>query len=201
MTISLSISNEQSFSGEGGRWWRCLTGEKDEALRGWEHGGVETPLWWFCVNRVVNNALNEALSQSELCPRSGYYCAACHAFRRRGGGKVQSCEKCGILKTHPTIWSGFRTVFRLAKIWAHQWSKLICGAVVEIGTLWTTMADEDSWLYGEEGGGEENVSVLLLMHQPLIHLWHIGGRGGIERSRSRGAGWADGGGVSGNHNR
>ena len=135
MTISLSISNEQSFSGEGGRWWRCLTREKDEALRGWEHGGVETPLWWFCVNRVVNNALNEALSQSELCPRSGYYCAACHAFRRRGGGKVQSCEKCGILKTHPTIWSGFRTVFRLAKIWAHQWSKLICGAVVEIGTL------------------------------------------------------------------
>ena len=33
-TYLLSISNEQSFLGEGGRWWRCLTGEKDEALRG-----------------------------------------------------------------------------------------------------------------------------------------------------------------------
>ena len=24
------------------------------------------------------------------------------------------------------------------------------------------MADEDSWLYGEEGGGEENVSIALV---------------------------------------
>ena len=33
------------------------------------------------------------------------------------------------------------------------------------------MADEDSWLYGEEGGGEENVSVLFLMYQLAANLF------------------------------
>ena len=32
------------FSGKGGGGCGCLSREKDEALRGEQHGGIETPL-------------------------------------------------------------------------------------------------------------------------------------------------------------
>ena len=101
-------SETKFFPGKrGGGCWGVAR-EEDEALRAEQHRGVTSsfvaamiPLFFF-VNCRKCSQRGVELRHSELCPQSSSYCVL-QAFRRRGEVKVQSCVKCGILRTHSSI--------------------------------------------------------------------------------------------------